>query len=156
MTSAICCVECRSAEVEVVTMWITSVDTEVPIAVMPIQWAIEVARSDECSPLCIQQHIAQITITTLPIVAIYIIITCYSHQIVEVYLVCSLILFICQVQLVCHFISQEQRLVASLFITHCLARCSYRQHCNQGYHHLLHILISYTLIVRHHCFHGQK
>ena len=36
VSATIGCIECWSAKVEVVTAWIASIDTEVPIAVVPV------------------------------------------------------------------------------------------------------------------------
>jgi hypothetical protein len=97
-------VECRTSEVEVVAVWIAGIDAEVPVACAPIQRAIEVAGSDICLPLCIEQYVAEVAVAALPVVAIDIIVTRYTHQVVEVDLVGGLILFISKIQLVSHFI----------------------------------------------------
>ena len=122
-------IECRTSEVEVVTVRIAGIDAEVPITCAPVQWAVEVAGCDVCLPLCVEQNVAQVAVAALPVVAIDIVVARHTHQVVEVDLVGGLILFVGEVQLVSHFIGQEQCLVASLFVTHCLARCCYRQHC---------------------------
>ena len=127
-------------------MWIASINAEVPETITPVEWTIEVCSCAECLPLPIQQDIAQVQVTTLPVVAINIIVTRHAHQVVEVDFIGSLILLVRQVQLVSHLVCQEQSLVACLLVAHCLARCCYRQHCYQGYHHLLHI--TFILIVR--------
>jgi hypothetical protein len=129
MSTAIGCIEYGASKEEVVTVWIAGIDAEVPVACAPIQWTVEVAGSDICLPLCIQQYVAEITVAALPVVTIDIIVTRHTHQVVEIDLIGGLILFISKIQLISHLIGQEQRLVASLFITHCLARCCYRQHC---------------------------
>jgi hypothetical protein len=131
-------VECGTSEVEVVAVRIAGIDAKVPIACAPIQWTIEVAGCDICLPLCIEQYIAEVAVAALPVVTIDIIVTRHTHQVVEVDLVGGFILLISKIQLVSHFIGQKQCLVASLFVTHCLARCCYRQHTYKGYHHLLH------------------
>ena len=141
MCSTVAGIEYRTSEVEVVTMRIAGVNTEVPVAVTPIEWTIEVGGSDKCLPLCIQQHIAEVAVAALPVGAIDIIVTRHTHQVVEVDLIGSLILLISQIQFVGHLVSQEQSLVASLFVTHRLARCCYREHSYEGYHHLFHICI---------------
>ena len=147
MSSTISSVEYGTSVVEIVTMWIAGIDAEMPESVCPIERAIEIGGCTECAQLPVKQDIAQIQVAALPVGAIYIVITRDSHQVVEVNLISSLILLFCQVQLVSHLVSQEEGLVASLLVAHCLARCCYQQHCYQGYHHLLHthiILISST------------
>jgi hypothetical protein len=159
MSTAIAGVEHRTTEVEVVTMWIASINAEVPETITPVEWTIEIGSCAECLPLPIQQNIAQVQVTTLPVVAIDIVITRHTHQVVEVDFIGSLILLVRQVQLVSHLVCQEQSLVACLFVAHCLARCCYRQHCYQGYHHLLHItfiLIVLLLISYHDAKVGRK
>ena len=131
-------VESGTSEVEVVAVWIAGIDAEVPIAVAPEQRTVEVTGCDVCLPLCVIQYVAEVAVAALPVVTIDIVITRHTHQVVEIDLVGGLILFISQIQLISHLIGQEQSLVASLFITHCLARCCYRQHTQKGYHHLLH------------------
>ena len=121
-------IERRTSEEEIVTVWIAGVDAEVPVACVPVEWAVEVAGGDVCLPLCVEQNVAQVAVAALPVVAIDIVITRYTHQIVEVDLVGGLILLVGEVQLVSHLVGQKQCLVASLFVTHCLARCCYRQH----------------------------
>ena len=122
-------IECRTSEVEVVAVRIAGIDAEVPITCAPVQWAVEVVGCDVCLPLCVEQNVAQVAVAALPVVAIDIVVARHTHQVVEVDFVGGLILFVGEVQLVSHFIGQEQCLVASLFVTHCLARCCYRQHC---------------------------
>ena len=129
MSATVCDVEVRASEVEVVAVRIAGIDAEVPITCAPVQWAVEVAGCDVCLPLCVEQNVAQVAVAALPVVAIDIVVARHTHQVVEVDLVGGLILFVGEVQLVSHFIGQEQCLVASLFVTHCLARCCYRQHC---------------------------
>jgi len=141
MSSTIAGVEYRTTIVEVVTVRIAGIDTEVPVAVCPVEGTIEIGGGTESTQLPVEQDIAQVEVTTLPVNAVYIIITGDTHQVVEVNLISSLILLFCQVQLVSHLVREEKSLVASLLVAHCLARCCECQHCYQGDHHLLHILI---------------
>jgi hypothetical protein len=121
-------IECRASKEEVVTVWIAGIDAEVPVACVPIEGAVEIAGGNVCLPLYVEQDVAQVAVAALPVVAIYIVVARHTHQVVEVNLVGGFILLVCQVQFVSHLVGQEQRLVASLFVTHCLARCCYRQH----------------------------
>ena len=129
MSATIGIIEMRTSEVEVVTMWITTVYAEVPETSLPIKRTIEVACCYIGTPLPVEQDIAQVQISALPIGAEYIRTACDTHQIVEVDLICSLVLIVSQIQLVSHLISQEQRLISGLFVAHCTC-C----HC-RGEHH---------------------
>ena len=148
MTATVAGIEHGASEVEVVTMRIARIDAEVPVTVAPVEWAIEIACLAESAPLPVEQDIAHVEIAALPIIAIHIVIARYPHQVVEINLVGSFVLLVCQIQLVSHLVSQEQSFVACLFVAHCLARCCYCQHCNQGYHHLLHNRNCYLFTVQ--------
>jgi len=139
MSTAICGIERWPSEEEIVAMWVTGIDTEVPETVTPIEWAIEVGCSQEGIPLPVKQDITQILVATLPIGAKHVIVTCHPHQIVKVDLVCSLILCICQIQFISHLVGEEEGFIASLFVAHRLARSCCQQHHCQGYHYLFHI-----------------
>ena len=67
MTSTIGGVEYRTPEEEVVAMWITGIDTEVPVACLPVEWTIEIGGCDIGLPLPIVQDITQVEVTTIPI-----------------------------------------------------------------------------------------
>ena len=73
MSTTICSIEVRTSEVEVVTMWIYAVDAKVPVSCLPVQWAIEVRSSYVSIPLPVEEDIAQIEISALPISAKYIV-----------------------------------------------------------------------------------
>jgi hypothetical protein len=113
-------IEVRTTEVEVVTMWITTIDTEVPVTSLPIEWTIEIGGCYKGVPLPLEQDIAQIEVTTLPIGSEHIVASCHPHQVVEVYLISCLVLFVSQIQLISHLISEEEGLVAGLLVAHCL------------------------------------
>ena len=138
MASAIAGIKDGTAEVEVVAVRIAGIYSEVPVASFPVEWTIEVAGGTERLPLPVQQHVAHIQITTLPIGSIDVVVTGHTHQVVQIDFVGSLVLLVGQVQLVGHLVRQEQCLVACLLKAHCMARCCYCQHGYQGYHHLLH------------------
>jgi hypothetical protein len=123
MSTSIGYIEMRTTEVEVVTMWIASIDAEVPISSLPPQWAIEIACCTKCLILPIEKYVSQILITMNPIVSKHIIVCINTQKIVEVNLVCSLILFFVEVKLIRHLICKEQSLLAGLFVTHSICRC---------------------------------
>ena len=137
MGSSVGGVEHRTSEEEVVAVRIAGIHSEVPETVAPRQGTIEIGGGTERSPLPFQQHVAQVAIATLPVAAIHIVIGGHPHQVIQIDFVGGLVLLVRQVQLISHLVRQEQCLVASLLITHCLAHSGYRQH-HQGYHYLLH------------------
>ena len=138
VSATIAGIEHGASEVEIVAVRIAGIDAEVPVAVAPVEWAVEVAGCAEGPPLPVEQDIAHVQIATLPVVAIDVVVARHTHQVVEIDFVGGLVLFVSQVQFIRHLIGQEQRLVACLFVAHCLTRCCYCQHCYQGHHHLLH------------------
>ena len=141
VSATISSIEHRTSKEEVVTVWIARIDGEVPETVKPIERTIEIGGCTESIPLPIEQNIAQIQIATLPVGSKHIVTACHTHQIVEVDFVCSLVLFVRQIQLVSHLVRQEQGLVTCLLVAYCLARSCCQQHHCQGYHHLFHNLI---------------
>ena len=147
VVATISVIEMRTSEVEVVTVRVTGVNAEVPVAGVPVQRTIEIGCCEEGIPLPVKQDIAQVEVTALPVGTIYVVIAGDTHQVVEVNLVGSLILLVRQVQLVSHLVRQEECLVTCLFVTHGMGRNRHCQHCYQGYHYLLHNCK--VLIVRH-------
>jgi hypothetical protein len=73
MSTTICSIEVRTSEVEEITMRIYAVDAKVPVSSLPVQWAIEVRSSYVSIPLPVEEDIAQIEISALPISAKYIV-----------------------------------------------------------------------------------
>ena len=138
MSAPIGGIEYRSSEEEVVAVRVACIYGKVPETVAPVEWAIEVGGCAEGFPLPVEQDIAQVQVPMLPIGPEHIVTACYTHQIVEVDFVCSLILFVSQVQLVSHLVCQEEGFVACLLVAHSFARSCCQQHHCQGYHHLLH------------------
>jgi hypothetical protein len=113
----------RTPEIEVITMRITCIDTEMPVASLPPQWAIEITCCAESLILPVEKYISQIRITMNPIVRKNIVICIYAQKIIEIHLVCSLILLLVKIKLIRHLICKEQSLLASLLVTHCVCRC---------------------------------
>ena len=138
VSTSVSCIEVRTSKVEVVTMRIACIDAEVPVACIPVKRTVEISSVDKRIPLCFQQDIAHVEVTTLPIGSIYIVIAVDTHQVVEVNLVGCLILLIRQVQLVSHLVRQEECLVTCLFVTHGMGRNRHGQYCYQGHHYLFH------------------
>ena len=150
MSSTIGGIEVRTSEEEIVTMRIAAIDAEVPVACLPVEWAIEVAGCQVGVPLPVEQDIAEIEISALPIGAEHVSATSYTHQVVEVDFVSCFVLLISQIQLVCHLVGEEQGLATGLLVAHCTCchRCG--QHHHQCEKHLLHNRI--ILIVQHSLF----
>ena len=81
---------------------------------------------------------AEVPVACLPVDAKHVRATRHTHQIVEIDFITSLILLVGEVELVCHFICQEQSLVAGLLKTHGGGRDCDCQHRHQGHQHLFH------------------
>lgn len=109
--------------------WIAGVDAEVPMASIPIQRTEEIGGSTEGSPLPVEQDVAHVKVAALPVGAEHIVATGHTHKIIKVYLVCSLILLVGEVKLVCHLVREEKSLVACLLVAHSFCRCYYREYC---------------------------
>ena len=122
VTATIGNVEVRTSEVEVVTMRIAGIDAEVPIASAPVERTVEIGGGAESFPLPGVEDVLQVDVATVPVGAEHVVTAGYTHQIVEVNLIGCLVLCISKIKLVGHLVGQEQRLVASLFVTHGFAR----------------------------------
>lgn len=118
VTSAVHGVEAWCTEIEVVTVWIAGIHTEVPIACVPVEWTIEITGVAVHAILPIEQNVTQVQVAALPVEAVQVVIVVDAHQVVEVDFVCSLILVIGEVELVCHLVRQEQGLPTRLVVTH--------------------------------------
>ena len=118
MTTSVGHIEMRPAKEEIVAMGVAAVDAEVPVACLPVEGTVEIRGGNESLPLPVEKDIAQVEITTLPIGAEHIRTACHSHQIVEVDLIGSLILFVGEIQFVRHLVCEEQCLATGLLIAH--------------------------------------
>lgn len=112
------CIEVGASEVEVVATRVAGIDAKVPEAIAPVQWTIEIGSCHEGIPLPAKQDIAEIQVTTLQIDTIHVVVGAYSHQVVEVDLVGSLILFVVEVQLIRHLVGEEEGLITCLLVGH--------------------------------------
>ena len=140
VSSTIDGVEVRPSEVEEVTMGIACIDTEVPISGLPVEGAIEVGGINKSTILPVEQNIAQVEIALLPVDAVEIGLCVDAHQIVEVYLERSFVLFLGEIQFIRHLVGQEEGLLACLFVTHGVSRSSECKQCHEGDDHFFHIL----------------
>ena len=113
-------VEMGTSEVEVVTVRVAGIDAEVPVTGVPVERTIEIGCCYEGIPLPVKQDIAQIEITALPVCPVHIVTAGDPHQIVEIDLIGSFVLFVSEIQLISHLVSQEQSFFASLLIAHCI------------------------------------
>lgn len=133
VSAAIYIEEMWTAIVEVVAMRVARIDTEVPVTSIPVDRTIEVRGTAEQLILPVEQDVTHIQVTVVPVCSVEVGTGVHAQQVVEVDLVCCLILILGQVQLVSHFVSQEQRLLAGLLISHCVCRYCYCEQCCQGY-----------------------
>ena len=138
VTTTIGDIEVRTSEVEVAAVRIAGIDAEVPVATVPVQGTIEVAGGAVCAILPIEQNVAQIHITALPVQSVQVVVVVDAHQIVEVDFVCSLILVFCKIQLIRHLVREEKSLFTCLFVTHGVGRYCHGQQCCQGKDKLFH------------------
>ena len=120
MSSAIGVPEMWTAEIEVAAVWIASIDTEVPVAGVPVKRTVEIACCTECAILPVEQDIAQIKVTTSPVFTIEVCLRLNTQEVVEVYFVGGFILIFGEIQLVSHLVGQEQGLLTGLLVAHCL------------------------------------
>ena len=97
MASTVHGVKVRCTEIEVVTVWIAGVHTEVPIACVPIKRAIKIGGVAVHAVLPIEQNVTQVQVAALPVEAVQVVVVVDAHQVVEVNLIGSLILVIGEV-----------------------------------------------------------
>jgi len=121
MGAAIGGIEVGTSEVEIVTVRVAEIDAEVPVACLPVEWAVEIGGCHKGVPLPVVEDITHVEVTTLPVGAEHICAPCDTHEVVEVDLVRSLILLFGQIQFVRHLVGEEQGLVAGLLVAHCFS-----------------------------------
>lgn len=68
-----------------------------PVACVPIYGAEEIAGCAESRVLPIIEYILEVEITLTPCICIYIAYGMYVHEVIEIYLVCSLILLLTEI-----------------------------------------------------------
>ena len=156
MSAAIGSIEVWTPEVEIVTVRIAAIDTEVPVACLPVERTIEIVSCQIGTPLPVEQDIAEIEIPALPVGAENICTSCYPHQVVEIDFVSCLVLLVSQIQLVCHLVGEEQSLAAGLLVAHCACRHRCGQHHHQCEKHLLHNRIIFACSTFFFCFTVQR
>lgn len=105
-------------EEEIVAVRVTGVYSEVPVACVPIQRTVEIARGNVGTVLPVEENITQIEVALLPITAVEVIVRVYSHKVVEVDFIGSLILCVGEIEFIRHLVGEEQSLLACLFVTH--------------------------------------
>ena len=132
VTTAVGYIECRTTEVEVVAIGVACVDAEVPESCIPIDRTIEVLGCEVCAVLPVEEYVTEVEITTLPINSIDIVHIFETHEVVEVYLVCSLVLLVGEVEFIGHLVGEEEGLFACLFVAHGIGVHGQGQHEGQG------------------------
>ena len=120
MSAAVGVPEVRTSEVEIVAIRVAGIDAEVPVACIPVERTIEVGSCAVGCILPVEENIAQIEVTASPVCSIKVVARVDAHQIVEVHLVGSFVLLFGEVQLVSHLVGEEQSLLASLLVAHCV------------------------------------
>ena len=115
-------------EEEIVAVWVAGVDTEVPVAGIPVERTVEIGCSNVCAILPVKQYVAQVEVALTPVVTVEVVVCIDTHEVVEVYLVGSLILCIAEIKFIRHLVGEEQSLLACLFVAHGFCRnCHYKQ-----------------------------
>jgi len=138
VTTIVAIVEVWATEIIVVAIRIAGIDAEMPVACLPVEWAIEVAGCAIGRILPVEQNITEVKVTVRPVGSIQVVVRVDTHQIVEVYLVGGLVLILCEVQLVCHLVRKEQGLLTCLLVAHGIGRYCHHEQCCQGKYKLLH------------------
>ena len=70
----------------------------------------------------------QVEVALTPIVTVEVVVCIDTHEVVEVYLVGSLILCVTEIKFIRHLVGEEQSLLACLFVAHGFCRnCHYKQ-----------------------------
>ena len=108
--------------VEEMSVGIVAIDGERPCATVPEQRMEEIVGSSEDAVLPIKEDVTQISIAIDEVVAIDIIRRLHAEQIVEVDLVAIFVLLVVEIELIRHLIGEEQSLLASLLVIHCMQR----------------------------------
>ncbi len=86
--------ESRTTEVEIVSIGIAGINSEVPDPVKDIERTVEICCIEEVLPLPIVENVAQIEVALFPINAIKVSFGGNSHEVIEVYLIASLVLLV--------------------------------------------------------------
>ena len=145
VTATILYVNGGTAKEEIVAIRVAGINAEMPIACVPVERTIEIGGVTESTILPRQQDVAEVEVATLPIETIQVVDGAHTHQVVEVYLVCCLILLVGEVKFIRHLVGEEQRLLTGLLITHSSCRHGHHDHCYKGEYKLFHNLISLNL-----------
>lgn len=139
VTATIDSIEVRPSEVEIVAVGIACIDAEVPVAGVPVEWTIEIGGFNISAILPVEQYVAEVQVTVLPVDAVEVLPAADVHQVVEVDFVGSLVLFLRHIQFIRHLVCQEESLLTSLFVTHGVCRCCEGEQCCEGDDKLFHI-----------------
>lgn len=127
-------------EIKVVATRVARIDGEVPIAIEPIERAIEISSGAERIPLPGEQNVAHVEVALHPAVTENVVHACDIHEVVKVYFVSCIILFGREVQLVGHLVGEEKSLPTRLLIAHGAGRQSHQEHGGKGCDSLFHNL----------------
>ena len=99
-----------------------------PNAHVPVDRTVEIVEIAESPVLPIDEDMAHIDITVCPINAEDVRLAADATEVVEVYLIGSLVLVLSEVELVSHLVGEEERLLARLLEAHGAGI----DYCNEG------------------------
>ena len=97
---------------------IVSVDGEVPTPRTPYDRANEIVGSQHQIVLPVEEDVAQIVQAELKISSIEVAFVVETHQIIQIYLVCVVVLLVVQVELVGHLVRQIECFLSCTLVAH--------------------------------------
>lgn len=118
VSAAISYVHARPAEIEVVSSRVTCIYGKMPYTCSPVKRPVEVGGGTEGPVLPVKQYVAQVEVTLRPVCSVQVVVCIYAHKVVKVNLISSIVLFFVEVQLIGHFVCEEQCLFACLAVAH--------------------------------------
>ena len=130
--------EMRPSEVEIVAVRIACIDSEVPVACIPVEWTVEIGGGAEGTVLPVEENVAKVEVAVCPIGTIEVIVGVDTHQVVQVHLIGSLVLLLREIQFIGHLVGKEQRLLACLLVAHGIGCGRQGEPCCQDDNQLLH------------------
>lgn len=118
----------RTCPVVVATVGIASVDRVVPSSASPSQRTVEVVQPHVAVPLVSAEHVPEVGVAAAPPASVEVALVVHAEQVVEVDFVCQLILFVVEVELVCHLVGEEQGFALCHVDRKCCGGDGYRHH----------------------------
>ena len=137
VASSIYRISVRTCPVVVAAVGIASVDRVVPSSSSPSQRTVEVVQPHVAVPLVSAEHVPEVGVAAAPPASVEVALVVHAEQVVEVDLVCQFILFVVEVELVCHLVGEEQGFALCHVDRKCCGGDGYRHHQCQC-HYLFH------------------